>query len=107
MLKDVLKTPITQKSGDPKPITDGVLNMEETTDYSNRQGGRKKGQEPRGNQNIDEFDNAVVFDDCDEDNVDETVCGHKRIDRVLEVPLLHIGYDADGQTTKRCNHWAR
>lgn len=75
MLENVLHTPITQKSGDPKPVADGVFNVQKAADHSSRKGGRTKGLEPRGNQHIDEFDDAVVFDEGDENHVNHAIRG--------------------------------
>lgn len=75
VLENVLHTPITQKSGDPQPVADGVFNVQKAADHSSRKGGRTKGLEPRGNQHIDEFNDAVVFNEGDENNVNHAICG--------------------------------
>lgn len=75
VLENVLNTPVAQKSGDPKPVANGVFHVEKTTDNSSRKGGRRKGLEPRGNQHIDEFDDAMIFDKGDENNVNHAIRG--------------------------------
>lgn len=77
MLENVLNAPITQKRGDPKSVADGVFNVEKAAGHSSRKGGRTKGLEPRGNQYIDEFDNAVILDEGDENHVNHAIRGDK------------------------------
>ena len=77
VLENVLNAPITQKRGDPKSVADGVFNVEKAAGHSSRKGGRTKGLEPRGNQHIDEFDNAAILDEGDENHVNHAIRGDK------------------------------
>lgn len=77
MLENVLNAPIAQKRGDPKSVADGVFNVEKATDHSSRKGGRTTGLEPRGKQHIDEFDDAVILDEGDENHVNHAIRGDK------------------------------
>lgn len=106
MIKNVTDAPKQQESGKSQTVTDRVTNDKETAAQSTCEERLGPSHEPRGYRDIDELDDAVVLKECGEHHVDHTVCGHKRVHRVLKSPRGDICYGEEWRETIRRTHCA-
>ncbi len=106
MVTNVTDTSEQQEGGKGQTVTDRVTNDKKTAAQSNCEARIGASHEPRGNGDIDELDDAVVLKKCGEHHVNHTICGHKRVHRVLQRPRGDVCYDEEWREKIRRTHCA-